>query len=235
MNGSLIILKQVSPSRTKHFAVFIASLGYSPSNTPNLTPALELDDAIIEFSGSLQGSGLPTHVTSQKDIDTLIGSLEQHIKTKELWQFYVLDVQEEKAAILSALSSGSIVPWNGEDVNGKSAPAIASIVRSSGLIRGLGALSSRYCAHVNGDVAAGIMMAAFAHNANDDQALAEGWIRVVDVLNVPLYAEWEEDTRAALDMVKNRLKYLRLDSHGPKLGEISKKCVCISLMIYQLM
>ncbi|KAJ8094335.1 bifunctional 4-alpha-glucanotransferase/amylo-alpha-1,6-glucosidase [Marasmius tenuissimus] len=39
---------------------------------------------------------------------------------------------------------------------------------------------------------------------------------------MPLYQEWEEDTRVAIDNVKNRLKYARLDENGPKLGEISK-------------
>lgn len=151
-----------------------------------------------------------------------MSAFEQYLKSKDLWQFYVLDVQEEKAAILSALSSDSIVPWNGVDIKGKPAPAIADIVRSSGSICGLGALSSRYCAHVNGNIAAGIMKAAFAYNADDDEALAEAWKRVVDVLNVSLYTEWEEDTRIALDMIKNRLKYIRLDSNGLKLGEISK-------------
>ena len=49
------------------------------------------------------------------------------------------------------------------------------------------------------------------------------WGRVVDVLNVPLYAEWEEDTKVALESVKNRLKYIRLEEGGPKLGEITAK------------
>ena len=31
-----------------------------------------------------------------------------------------------------------------------------------------------------------------------------------------------------LNMVKNRLKYLRLDSHGPRLGEITKECTFVS-------
>lgn len=158
-----------------------------------------------------------------------MSALKGHLKSKALWQFYVLDVQKEMAAVLSALSSNSIVPWNGEDVKGKSAPAIAKIARSSGLIFGLGGLSSRYCTHVNGDVAAGIMKTALGNNTNNDQALAEGWKQVVDVLNVPLYAEWEEDMRIALDSIKNRLKYIRLDPNGPKLGEISVECVCAVL------
>ena len=200
-------------------------IAYSPSNTPHLTPALELDDAIIEFSGSLEGSGLPTRITSEKDIDTLIAALEGHLKSKHMWQFYVLNVQEEVAAVLSALSSKSFLPWNGQNVRGKSAPAIADIVLSSGLIRGLSALTSRYCAHVDGGIAAGIIKAALGHSAVNDRTLAESWKKVVDVLNVSLYADWAEDTQKALDAIKARLKYTRLDSNGPKLGEISVKCV----------
>jgi glycogen debranching enzyme len=211
------------------FIFLMERLGYSPSNTPHLTPALEVDDAILEFSGSLQGSGLPMRIDSQKDIDTLIVALEEHMKSKKLWQFYVLDTQEETASILGALSSNSIIPWSGKDINGKSATEIADILRTTGLIRNLDALSSRYCAHVEGGVAAGIMKAAYPNLADDHRSLAEGWKRIVDVLNVPLYADWEEDTRVALGMVKNRLKYMRLDSHGPKLGEISKEYVYVVL------
>ena len=76
---------------------------------------------------------------------------------------------------------------------------------------------------MDGGVAAGLVKAAFVDmgDANMD-SLADAWVRVVDVLNVPLYEEWEEDTRVALDNVKNRLKYTRLDEHGPRMGEISK-------------
>ncbi|KIK99350.1 glycoside hydrolase family 13 protein [Paxillus rubicundulus Ve08.2h10] len=196
--------------------------GYSPSNTPHLSPALEIDMAIFEFSASLEGSDLPTQVTSQQDIDQLIGAFEEHLKSKDLWQFYVLDVQTEMGAVLSALSTDLIVPWNGEDVAGKSVVAIAEIVRSTGLVQGLGTLTSRFCAYVDGSIAAGMMKAAFAHISDDAGALAEAWARVVGVLNVPLYAEWEEDTQIALGNIKNRLRYTRLDLNGPKLGKISK-------------
>ncbi|KAF9244670.1 glycoside hydrolase family 13 protein [Melanogaster broomeanus] len=153
-----------------------ASDSYSTSNTPHLTPALEIDTAIFEFSASLEGSDLPTLITSQQDIDTLMAALEEHLKSKNLWQFYVLDVQAEQAAVLSALSANAVIPWIGEDVAGKSVVALAEIARSSCL-------------------AAGLMKAAFVHIADDAEALAEAWKRVVDVLNVKLYAEWKDDTQ----------------------------------------
>ncbi|KAG8899597.1 hypothetical protein FRB99_006561, partial [Tulasnella sp. 403] len=52
--------------------------------------------------------------------------------------------------------------------------------------------------------------------------LSEAWGRVLDVLNVDLYKEWEEDSRVALDNIRNRLKYTRLDEHGPRLGKITR-------------
>ena len=61
------------------------------------------------------------------------------------------------------------------------------------------------------------------YELGDEEALADAWVRVVDVLNVPLYREWEEDTRVALENMKNRLDYTRLAGHGPKLGEITEE------------
>ncbi|KAI5984314.1 glycoside hydrolase family 13 protein [Pisolithus albus] len=196
--------------------------GYSPSNTPHLTPALELDTAILEFSSSLSGKGLPTRVSCQQDIDTLMASFADHLKTKQLWQYYVLNPEEEKAALTDAFLSNAIIPWTGEDLAGKTVVDLANVVRSARLIEGEGTLTSRFVTHVDGGVSAGFIKAAFPKLGNDVDALAQAWARVVDVLNVPLYAEWEEDTEIALDSIKNRSKYIRLDDNGPKLGEITK-------------
>ena len=57
----------------------------------------------------------------------------------------------------------------------------------------------------------------------DHDTLAEAWGKVIDVLNVPLYEEWEADTKVALEQVRGRIKYTRLDDHGPRLGEITKE------------
>ncbi|EGN96521.1 glycoside hydrolase family 13 protein [Serpula lacrymans var. lacrymans S7.3] len=194
--------------------------GYSPANTPHLTPAFELDCAMVAFSAELSSKGLPTRVTSENDVEVLVDAFHGHIKLLNLWQYYVLDVQGEKNSVKAALSSKTVL-WEGPKLSGKSVVALADILRSSGLVKGLGKLASRFGVHVDGGVAAGFIKSAFI-DLEDPNTLAEAWGRVVDVLNVPLYAEWDEDTKIALGNMKNRLRYTRLDEGGPKLGEITK-------------
>lgn len=158
--------------------------------------------------------------------------MAEHIKTLDLWQFYVLDASAEKARVAAAVTKGDVKPWTGENVRGKSVVELAHIARvGPGVIHGLGALAGRFGARGDPAAAAGLVKAAFV-DIEGAEALAEAWGRVVDVVNVPLYEEWEEDTKAALDGVKNRVKYTRLDEHGPRLGEINEKWVlCASMLL----
>ncbi|KAF9045811.1 glycoside hydrolase family 13 protein [Hymenopellis radicata] len=195
--------------------------GFSPANTPHLTPAFEFDTAMIEFSGSLSSKGLPSTVKTAQDVDTLMGAFEGVVKGLNLWQYYVLDTQRERESVKTALQSNKVTPWTGPAVEGKTVVEIANILRSSNKIAGLGQLASRFGVYVEPEVAAGLVTAAFS-SVTETDGLADAWIRVVDVVNVALYEEWEEDTKVAHESVKNRLKYTRLDAHGPKLGEISK-------------
>ncbi|CAA7267401.1 unnamed protein product [Cyclocybe aegerita] len=207
--------------------------GFSPANTPHLAPALELDSAIVEFSGSLVSNGLPTTVSSEDDINVLMNAFEKVVRGLSLWQYYVLDTTREKDSVKAALASGKIEPWSGPTVKGKDVGSLADILREEKKINGLGKFASRSGVGVDGGVAAGFVQAAFSE-LQDKEALANAWIRVVDVLNVPLYREWEDDTNVALSNVGNRLKYTRLDAHGPKLGEISKTNPVVELYFTRL-
>ncbi|KAI1796664.1 glycoside hydrolase family 13 protein [Ganoderma leucocontextum] len=195
--------------------------GYSPSNTPHLTPALELDTALLEFSGELESRGLPTVVSSEEDITRIVEGLESYLKERNMWQYYVLDVKQERSTVKAALDNQDIVAWSGSDIANKTVVELAHIVRDSGLIEGHRKLEKRFGTHLPGPVAAGFVKAAFV-NLGDNDAFAGAWIRIVDVLNVPLYEEWKEDTQVALDHVRNRVKYMRLEEHGPKLGPITR-------------
>jgi len=187
-----------------------------------LAPALELDSAIIQFSNSLTARGLPTQITSEEDLAVLTNAFSEVVKGLELWQFYVLNVRQERESIRTSLCSGTYQVWSGPDVKGRSVVDLAEIIKAEDKVIGLGALASRFGVHVDPDVAASLIRAAFA-DVEDVDALADAWIRVVDVLNIPLYREWEEDMEVAMGNVKNRVRYTRLDDHGPKLGKINKE------------
>ncbi|KAJ3850530.1 glycoside hydrolase family 13 protein [Lentinula lateritia] len=195
--------------------------GFSPANSPHLTPALELDSAMIEFSSSPASRGLPSIVNTQQDVDALIGAFRTVMKDLNLWQYYVLDVAREKESIKAVLASKKTSPWTGPSVAGKSVVELTEVLRGSNVIIGLAELSSRFGVHSDANAASGFIQAAFVE-LSDPDALADAWVRVLDVINVPLYQEWEEDTKIAMDNIKNRLTYARLDENGPKLGEITK-------------
>lgn len=195
--------------------------GYSPFNTPHLAPAVEIDDAIIEFSGSLEANGLPTTIKSQADLDTLVTSFQELLNGRNLWQYYVFDVEKEKETIGHALDKAATSSWDGPDVLGKSPTELAILIRGEGKLQHVNEFLSRFCVSVDSTVAVSILRAAYPESNN--AALVEAWGKVVDVLNVPLYEEWKEDTRIAIDGIRNRLKYLRLEEGGPKFGPISEK------------
>lgn len=167
---------------------------------------------------------MPTAVKSMDDIELILDAFYEYIQQFNFWQYYVLDVTKEKEVIEGAFSSGKVEVWNGPDVQGKSVPELATILREyrgGKLVQGLSKYAKRYGVYVDGAVAAGFVLAARGGDAD----LVSTWGNIVDALNLPLYREWEEDINTALEQIKNRLKYGRLEDHGPKLGEITKKSV----------
>lgn len=181
---------------------------------------MELDTAIINFSKSLVKNGLPTQVTTSNDIDVLMKAFHDELNLLNFWQYYVLNTEEEKVAVKTALSSAP--SWHGPDVAYKTVVELANLIRSTGQLDESKKFHARYQVTVKPTVAASLIKAAFVE-VTDESALADAWGKVVDVLNVSLYQEWEEDTQVALENIKNRLEYTRLADHGPKLGKITEE------------
>lgn len=228
MSTLLLILPRGVERGFLIYATMTMFIGFSPFNSPHLTPAFEIDSAMIAFSSTLAAKNLPTRVSSAADVDALISAFEAELKALNLWQYYVLDVAREKASINKVIeASETVSSWDGPSVLGKSVVELAEIIRSSGKITGLGSLGTRFGVQVEPKYAASFVKAAFA-DIHAADGLAEAWGRVVDVINVPLYEEAADDLRVAIDQIKNRLKYTRLDDNGPKLGEISAEYVFVA-------
>ena len=148
-----------------------------------------------------------------------MGAFAVDLKKLNIWQYYVLNTIDERENVKKALPSA--LAWVGPPVAGKTVVELAELVRSTGHLDDSQKYHRRFGLRVDPKVAAGLVKAAFTE-VHDVGALADAWVRVVDVLNVPLYREWEEDTQAALEGIRGRLKYTRLEHHGPQLGEITR-------------
>lgn len=70
-----------------------------------------------------------------------------------------------------------------------------------------------------------VAFVAAAFGKGSPAALADEWAKVLDVVNVDLYKEYDADGKAQRDNVVSRAKYERLEEGGPKMGEISAKLV----------
>ena len=178
----------------------------------------------MELSAKLPSLGVPTTLNSSSDLDQLVPHVESAIDSVKIWQFYVFDTQASVQEIAQALESGKAKSWSGEPIQGKSVDELAQIAKSTpGLIENYRAWSGRFCTKADAAVAAGFVTAAYP--GDDSTNLASKWGKIVDVLNVDLYAECNDDVKAAKSQVVDRLKYTRLDAGGPRMGEISEKLV----------
>ena len=152
--------------------------------------------------------------------------MQSAVSSKRLWEYYVFDVQDSVKDVAGVLEGGSIKVWSGESLAGKPVDALARIVSSSSIIRNYRRWNGRNCTSVEPDVAAGFIKAAYPDD-HDTSSLASKWGKTLDVLNVDLYSEYNEDIKTAIDGVVGRLRYTRVDEHGPKMGEINKKLMII--------
>lgn len=216
-HGCRIIRKQVSSMRA-----YRLRLGFSPYNTPHLAPALKLEDSMLKLTGDLASQGLPTEINSEADLITLSAAVKDAIAQANIWQYYTIDVQSEVKAVEAVLKGGTAKKWTGESLEGKSTEDLAAtLVSTPGFIQNYRAYSAPFCTKVEPELAAGFIEAAFPNG--DATTQANAWGKTVDIVNVDLYKECDEDLKAAEESIVGRVKYTRLDEHGPKWGKITKE------------
>jgi glycogen debranching enzyme len=225
--------------------------GYNAVNSPHLIPAIELDTALCKMSAEMEELGLPSELETAQDLDKIM----DHIKNKiipelKLWEFYVINVEKEKAEFSKAWTEGGkvAVDVNKSGVDSKGLKEGFKEVPQLEVVGG-GKLSSlplgelvkefsrlclpkhweemgpRYHAKVDIPSAIGFMRDLTEKTCDEkssDEVTAK-FIEILDVLNVNRYREADEDLVAILDNLRGRAKYCRLDEHGPKYGKIDIK------------
>ena len=210
--------------------------GYNLSTAPWLTAAYELDSKLLELGQNLEKLGLPTDPKNTDELLLIMNAIKSEVLSGiRLWEFYTLDVDRDADATVEAWTKGDTFKPEAdsefydhlESIKSATTKEQAAFLKKFGLL-GTDRMGERF--HRRAEPAVGATLLAFvfgryeadsSHTA--DKAAARGkMIEVLDALNLPLYEEYDAEVEEIMEQLFNRIKYVRLDDHGPKLGPINK-------------
>ncbi|KAF2405429.1 hypothetical protein EJ06DRAFT_525945 [Trichodelitschia bisporula] len=201
--------------------------GYSVQTAPWLECALALDDALLEFGSNMGSLGYPTDLKNTDELLKVMSGIREHgISKIMLWQYYVLEIKRDLQAVLDAWHQGKAPDARFpelSDANKWPPKQCVDWVMANGLV-GMDRLGERFRRRLDPKIGAALVTGAvgrFDSGSGDSQA-TEFVKKLLDDVNLELYKEYDGDCGAILEQLFNRIRYVRIDDHGPKLGPISK-------------
>jgi glycogen debranching enzyme len=211
--------------------------GYNVDTAPHLRPALELDSELLKFGKNLSAYGLPTKFENEGDLLKVMGGVKEKVLgSLKLWEYYTLDVDRDASAIMEKWVAGQAkFPEDGfSDAGLRGLDAVknwplkqkADWLVDHALVGG-DRMGERFRRRIDPATGAGLLCALFGRydsrtsSAPDERAAKEAIINILNELNLPFYKEYDGDAKEIMEQLFNRIKYVRIDAHGPKLGEVN--------------
>lgn len=203
--------------------------GYNIKTAPHLESAYVLDSELLKYSASLTSRGLPTHMASVDDLLRVMEGVKTHVfPTIKLWEYYIADVDRDSQATVAAWMEGkaNIADPIPEDVANWSLKQKADWLKANAML-GLDRMGERFRRKVIPEKGAALLQKLFGSynkqvNSTTDERTAYGTMhRFLNEANLPWYREYDDDVAAIMEQVFSRAKYVRLEEHGPKTGDIT--------------
>ncbi|EOD49282.1 putative glycogen debranching enzyme protein [Neofusicoccum parvum UCRNP2] len=224
--------------------------GYNCETAPHLQSALELDDALLKLGRDLHSLGLPTTIKSMDDLNKIMEAVKsQVIAGIKLWEFYVVDVERDTKEIVKAWTEGEITFPDGgfgnlgvgglQEIKDWSLKQKADWLINHAL-SSRDTLGGRFQRKIDARTGAALLAALFGrhdsrNHSTPDERAAQGTIhKFLDEVNLEFYKEYDADVATIVDQLSNRIKYVRLDDHGPKLGPITNRSPLIETYFTRL-
>lgn len=239
----LLSLTDVVYNHTAHNSDWLRyhpEAGYSVKTAPHLNPALELDNALLEFSADLAALGFPTCLKSLDDLAQIMNGIKDHVISElKLWEYYIIDVDDIADRVVARWKKISVNPTLPSDIEPIPLPcearnnrkATAHFFASHAGVNLTVFGDKRYIRTVNIDVFVRIIISLLSEDEPDEgknygitkdlEKVRNTTIDVLNEINLPFYQDYDNDVGIILTQLYNRIKYTRLDSHGPNLGEIT--------------
>ena len=207
--------------------------GYNAQTAPWLESALELDTALLEFGLRLDSHNLPSLLDSTQDLEKLMDGVPKHVlEPLRLWEYYTLNVERDVKAAINTWIVGDVTALiskeGGNDFEKVDGIADWPVSRKTQFLLGDGAthFGNRFGRTLDPSHGAALLTAWFGpyaarEKATDEAEAYNALVKVLNEINVPFYEEYDADRAVMLEQLFNRIKYLRLDAHGPKLGRVN--------------
>lgn len=224
-NHSLLSLTDIVLNHTANNTDWLLEhpdAGYNLTTAPWLESAYLLDTKLLELGSQLDKLGLPTDIQSEDDLVKVMAAVKDVVNDIRLWEYYVLEVDRDADAGVDAWASGN-ADQDALKLPVGTAEEQAAFLRSG--LAGIERMGERFRRKVKPQVGAAYITAMLGKSDSPtDEQKADARAKLatgLDVVNVPYYEEYNAESAVILDQLFNRIKYCRLDEHGPKMGRIS--------------
>ncbi|KAG0275240.1 hypothetical protein BGZ95_009042 [Linnemannia exigua] len=205
--------------------------GYNLHNSPHLIPAFELDSALLAFSAKVADPSSPfsADIKSESELKAIMTALRQTVFSDiKLWEFYVVDVitsLEQFKAEITAKKPYSHDLFNHDTLSKLTLKEKAHTL-SEAALSGANEHGDRHHKKILPNVAVAFISALlnidFA-KTRADETVYEEYKKILNEVNLEYYKAYDKDVETIITNVENRVKYMRLDEHGPRLGPVSEE------------
>lgn len=202
--------------------------GYNSETAPHLISAIELDQALLDFSDNLKRLGYPIELKSTDDLFKIMDGIKVHVLGSiKLWEYYVVDNVSTLERVRELwgekndLDDPIEIPG---DISKYSFVKIAKFVRDNFTNDSFGSLGQRHGNKI--DIPSFVLLLRNLYGGDSeslDDVILPNARKILDEVNLPLYEDYDDDVGEILEQLFNRIKYLRIDENGPKQGPITDK------------
>ncbi|CAI4216989.1 unnamed protein product [Parascedosporium putredinis] len=206
--------------------------GYNLNTAPWLLAANELDLKIKELSGTIKDLDVPHDIQSEDDLLKVMDAIKNKgVATIKLWEYYATDVDRDATAAVESWAKGEWSFPSDDELRGDidnlknlTLKDQADLLTKHAL-RGTEHLGGRFHRSVDPKFGAGILAGILgkydAEHGPQKAAAKERLLPILDEINMKFYREYDKDVDDMLHHLYNRLKWDRLEEHGPRLGPIT--------------
>jgi glycogen debranching enzyme len=230
----LLAMTDVVLNHTAHNSKWLEEhpeAGYNVETAPWLESAYELDTALLKFSDDLHSLGLPTDINTVDELLRILDAIKSRVLGSiKLWEYYILDVERDCKDIVQAWKEGQVTfPDRVGAINGASEWPLkqkADWLIDHALLGG-DRLGERYRRRVDAPTGAALLSSIFGRfdpsNSQEAEAAQSAMVRCLEEANLQFYREYDMDSAEVMEQLFNRIKYMRIDDHGPRLGTVTKE------------